>query len=673
MKKRALSRYSLILCSLLATCIPLAAHAEELLSLVAETGKGFRAAQDPIIIRFGKNMPTDLVPYLRLEIDAIDVSDYVQLDERQLVYIPQEQLVPGAHELRVVAVLPDGTIEEAAVWTVEVRASQAFRVAEFNGQLDLQLMQRVSDDLSSPPEEKQQAQGALALASQHADGDWRTTAHANIIYNSQQAQNLSGQEAELTDYQVKTAWSQSEVVLGHQTFAPGSLILNDFDRRGVSASYHSELQRFAATGFSTRTEAISGFDHPTGVDEPQHRTSGVMLSAYPFAQNPQWLGVTAIYLDGRGISQGVAQFSETTPDTGGDAQAIMFDSYLGNRLWRVRGEYASTAYDFDGENTGFSAQDDDAMNISVGYDTARDESGERQSTSNWGMSVMHQRVGPWFHSLGNTTVVADREIMQFLGNYQGEEFFMNGAISLGEDNVDNDSSLPTTAIDSALFNLTYVPRQELDMSMAEQAQEGLFSNPNFNLSWAHNRLDQIRTPSGFTGDDVNSRYDELSLIANFSGSNWYWSLSHSLIRQEDLINTDNRADTATTGLESQFMLGEHFSVAPQLQHSETDYVNLGTQSKSWLAGLALNVNYPEDWSYSLSFTVNRERASDDSFNNRTRMGQFAVQWQVRKPGPNRFGTSIFTTASYLENDVGTAKTDQYQVFVGVNVAWPVSL
>jgi hypothetical protein len=671
-KRNAKTLLGLLICTaLVGTSVPANA---QLLTLVEPSEKGYRGTRDSIEVRFGQDMPADLIPYLRLELDAIDVTDFVQSDSQRLLFLPQVSLEAGMHELRVVAVLPDGSIEEAAVWTLQIRASRDLEVASFNSNVNLRAMQRVSDDLDNPPEERQQGQGSLGWESRHANDDWEVTSHANIIYNSQRDQNLSGEALDLTDYQVRNRMKNGEIVLGHQLVSPGSLVLTDFNRRGLSASYHSDQQRFQATGFSTRTEEITGFDNLVGLEDSNNVSNGVIVAAYPFEAQPRQLAIAAVYMESQGVSQGVAQVNDNLPNTGGDAAAIIVDSYPGNQRWQLRGEYATTSFDFDGENTGYAAEEDDAVSLLVGYDTSRDT--DSAATSTWNLNLTHQRVGPWFYSLGNTGVTVDRETTQLAGNYQGIEFGMNGTVSLGQDNVDNIDTLPTTDIDTATLNFIYTP-QSAEYSQPATDQEsssgGLFSNPSYSLGWSMNRLDQNTFPTGYTGDEINSQYQELTLAATFSGSDWYWSVNQSWVKQDDKVIAANVSDTLATSIESQFSLNPYLSLSPVLQQSVTDYSNIGIETKSWLTGLTMNLNYPEDWSNSLSYTVNRETANDGTIDNRTRIAELILQWNFRQAGENKTGISFFTSASHQQLEQAGTDTDQYQAFVGVNIVWPATL
>ena len=121
-----------------------------------------------------------------------------------------------------------------------------------------------------------------------------------------------------------------------------------------------------------------------------------------------------------------------------------------------------------------------------------------------------------------------------------------------------------------------------------------------------------------------------------------------------------------------FRSNEYLSVTPVLQHSETDYRNLNTRTRSWLAGAAFNLDYPENWNNSFSYTVNRETASDDSVDTRTRIAEMTLQWHYQKASQNRAGVSLFTTGSHRQIEASGTETKEYQVFVGINIALPAN-
>lgn len=666
--------YSLVCWSLLAAITSSTAAAEPL-TLTQDEAKGYRAGKDPIRIAVGNDMPKDLIPYLRFEIDSIDVTDFIVKEPRSFTFTPQEPLTGGIHELRVVAVLPNGTIEETAVWKFEVRASVKYRVAEVNKKANLVLMQRLATNLPDPQPSATQAQGVVEFSSTHANGGWTLTSKANALYNSQVSQNPSGESVEVPDYQVKADWTRKSLVLGQQVISPGSLVLNEFSRRGISYSQQSEHNRLALTGFATRTAEVTGSSHITGLDDANNLASGVILSGHPFKDKPQALDVSLVYLDSRGATQGSAQVNDVSTGAGGNAHAVIVDSYHGNNTWQVRGEYAATAYDFDGLNTGYAAQTDNAYTALINYDTSRDTSGKDRQGRNWTFGIQRQRIGPWFFSQGNTNLTPDRDMTQMNGGYQGKEFGFNGLVSFGEDNVVGDNTLPITALNAAMLGAVYTPMQksaEQQNAAGENKPGGIFQNPSFSATLQHNHMNMRYSPAVFTGDKVNMTHQEATLAVTSAGTDWNWTLSHALIQQNDLNSTANNSQTVSAGLDASFTLNQKAALAPVLQQSVTRYTSTGVETQNSLAGATLNLSPAKNWATTLSYTVNRARATDGTMDTTTQIAQALLQFTPTRAGAGKFGVSYFTTASYQESQSIDETTGSYQLFVGASIAWPAS-
>ncbi|MFO7593816.1 MAG: hypothetical protein R6X15_07245 [Pseudomonadota bacterium] len=639
------------------------AHAEELLELSGVGGKGFRAGSDPIHISMSQALSEQIRPYLHLEIDAIDVTEFIRREADSLIYTPMEPLQPGMHELRVVANLPDGSIEEVAVWTIEVRASRDFRLARFGSTGIVQAVNRVADDLQHAPQQRTQAQGAVALNGELADGNWHTSGEANLIYNSLSERNLSGEELELMDYRIRTDWSQAALTLGHQTVPANSLVLNEFNRRGISGVYRSDDERLRIGAFGMRTEETVGIEDITGLAEASQRTSGALATVSPFTRYPERLSLSLVYLDGQGSGDGVAEFGDEALSSGGTATGLIAESFTGDRLWRIRGEMAQTNFDFDGFNTGYGAESDEAYSLLVGYDTSSEMA--RGAGTHWSVNMLHQRVGPWFHSLGNTALAADRKTTQLMAAYQGSEFELNVAAARNEDNVDQIAVLPTTALSTHAFMLTYTP--------TPLAGGGLFSSPSFSLDLNRGETRRVRTPLDFAGDDVDYLNVESSLSAAFQGDDWYWALSHSRAFQEDRGVSQNDAETSSSGIEVEMDLNGYLGFNSAIQYANSRYTNLDLEHDSLLASLRLKINYPRNWHSNLAYTWNREESSDGAVDIHIQTVELMTQWAYLRATESRAGVSFLATGSYQEREETGVESDQYQVFLGVNVTWANNL
>lgn len=642
------------------------------LTLAEEQGKDFRGSTDPLRIAIGRDMPAAQLAYLHFEIDAIDVSDFVQRGEREFTFVPQQPLSAGWHRLRVVALMPDGAIDEKAVWKFEVRASKKYRVAESNKQVNLMLMQRLATDLPAPLPGSTQAQGTLEYSSTYANNDWTLTSKASALYNSQAEQNASGEPIEVPDYQVKADWARKSVALGQQAIAPGSMILDGFNRRGISYTQSSKQERLALTGFATRTAEVTGISHITGLDDGNNLAAGAILTGYPIKDKPEALGISLVYLDSKGTTQGAAQIEDTDANTGGSAGAVVVDSYHGHKLWQLRGEYAQTRFDFDGINTGFAAQSDDAYSLALNYNTTRDSSGKDRKNRNWNFGVQRQRVGPWFFSQGNFGVTPDRNMTHVTGGYQGAELGVTGVVSMGEDNVTGDTTLPITVIDAAMLGLVYTPAQPAtDQPEPEKKKSGgLFQNPSYSLNLQQNSMDFRYVPAVFTGDDVNLANREAALAMTFSGKDWNWTLSHSMIWQDDRINLANSSETISTGVEVNKTLNKHLAVAPVLQQSVTRFSTTGIETQNSILGATLNASYPKNWNNSLTYTVNRQYSNDGSMDSTAQTIQALAQYTPQRTSPGKFDMKYFTSASYQRNETIDGTSAGYQLFVGINITWP---
>lgn len=650
---------SIFACIKLVTSMTAAAAVE----LIKPAG-AYHTAHDPIQIRLTE-VPKAFWPYLLLELDDIDISQFISRFNDVLKYDPVEPLATGHHQLRLLAVTPDGNIEEIANWQLDVRTSAGFIESSIESNVDLQVLQRVADNFTLDTVGRTQGQGSAAIASHHATNSVRLTSSADFIYNSQRDQTLNGRKFDLNEFNLTSEWSQAAVSVGHQSVPANSLILADFNRRGVSATVGTESRSVTATAFGLRTETITGFEHGLGVGDSQHRTAGAVIRAAPLENAPEKLIVSAMYLDGRGQSEGQAEVTDDTPDTEGDASAIVLESYNIRQQLYLRGEYARTRFDFDGKNTGFGAEDDHASAVYVQFATERDQ--ERAAASNWNLGLLRQRVGPWFHSLGNTYLPSDKELTQLNSAYASPSWQVTANAAFEQSNVEDDQAVPTIETRFVTTALTYTPQ-----SAEPVATSGLFSNPTYTLGYTYGNQEQVTTPIGFVGDLTHLSNREATLSAGFAGDTWSWRLAYILSQEEDVTNLNSDRENRITSLEAYFPIGTQFSLTPVIQSTRSREVDSGTTIDGWNTGLTVNYHNLDDWSGGLTYTVSREDGNDGFTNSRVAVIELIATWVYQQSQENKPGIRLFTTASYQDTSSTDINADQYQVFIGVNVNWPVS-
>ena len=665
-------------------CLANPAHAtstNNVTQLLPPFGKEYRAYQDPIQIRLGSDIPAIKWPHLHLEIDNIDVTELINLSQNVISYAPQELFTPGTHQLRLVAVLPDGSIEELADWQIETRASATFVESEIESNLDLQVIQRVADNYDAETAatiSKTQGQGSYQFQSLQSTSNVRLTNRADVIYNSQRNQTQNGRKLDLNEFNLSSEWSQSSVSLGHHSIPANSLVLTDFNRRGLSASFNNESKTFSATGFAMRTEVITGFENGLGIGDHNNRTDGLAITASPFSSAPEKLIVSLAHLDGQGTNETIAitdvenpeeteaELTDSTPDTAGDASSISLESYLLKNQLYMRGEYARSRFDFDGKNSGLAAEDDRASSLYAQFSTERDSN--RSADDNWHIGLSHQRIGTWFHSLGNTFLPSDKETTQFQSGYLSPQWQLGFIVGNEKDNVVDDLTIPDTEIQLVNTVLTFTPQ-----SGPIAINEGIFSHPVLSLGYTQNTQKIVRTPVGYTGDDINLVNQEFSLGLDFTGDNWNWRISHSLTDEEDKTNLNSDSKNRLTSLEVFIPISDNFTLSPILQSSRNNNIDTGVITDGWNSAFSLNYDNQDNWNSSLTYTVARDKANDGSVNSRSSLIDLLVNWVYLQAQPNKPGLSLFASASLQDTqtiDIET-NTDQYQYFIGINMSWPV--
>ena len=633
-------------------------QASEIPSLVKPEGKDYRTMMEPVHIRFPDPLKKNVLETLRFEIDYTDVTDFVTHAANVFTYIPAEPLVPGHHEIRVISLQPDGSIEEIGNWAFEVRHSENFLEASVEQNLDIQAMHGIKDSFSTPQDDST-VQGTWSFNTIHSDNNWRVSSQADFLYNQKTDQTFRGEEFDVNEYLLKAELPQTTLQLGHHDVGMDSLILSQFNRRGISARVESEDKRFDVTGFSMRTESIAGFHHGLGFSDNSSRTSGVVLNSFPVTSDPDLLALSAVYLSGNGAEEGIDQISDDVTNSGGDAVALIADSRVMDRTLRFRAEVAQTSYDFDGKNTGTASKDDGAYSFLVHYTP------HSEGEYSWDAGIKFQKVSPWFHSPGYSEIASDQDETQIFANLNASQWGINTILSRKYDNVDEDNTLPEVKSDLVTAQLYYNPVMETEYD----GFMGIFSNPGYTLTLTRGRNEQENQPAGFLGQETNTMNREMSFQANFSSTNWSWSFGHGIVMTDD--NTDVSSDTRNrlTTLDMMLPAGEKASLGLQLQRNEQEDLDTGVDTNTNTAGISMTINHPVNWTTVISHTMNRERASNDSVDTRSHITEASMRWDYVRASGNKPGVAFFMNANYQTTDNDGDKTGDYQAFLGINITW----
>ena len=661
----------------------------------------FRSIQSTFEIRLPADVPAQVLPTLKLEVDNVDVTALAKINGRIMAFKPVQALTPGLHEIRLMEFSADGNILERGTWKIDIRKSRLFRESSYGGNIDLTGSYRVGDDgLPLPVPRELQGQGSMAFEGRAANEKWSTTAKVNTVYNSQAALNAKANEFDLADFLFTGDAGRTSFKLGHHPVGPNSMILADFNRRGASAEYRSADQRAKLTGFTMRSEPITGFRSGFGVSSEDHQTSGAIVVFNPLKSAPERLFISTTYVNSGGQDVGTTSLDpkgtgSTTGDAGGlstsgqihegQAVGLVADGTTQNKRWRFRGEYARSEFDFNGINVASGKEDDDAYSLVAVYTPK-----ERLIKTNpltWNLGFEHRRIGQLFRTLTNPGLLSDRlsDRAFMSANYKG--WALNATAGTESDNVDDDPLLPRVRQDLYSINTTFTPTTA-EVAPTPEAKPGdptppsappkkfnLFDKPTYTLAFARTDQEMKKIPSGFSGTLTKNLHHVISGNASFTPGKWTWTAGHALTLSDDdsaniLPANRNSFTNNITDLGFSVPINERVTIAPTLQYNLQDNSSTNVETKTASLGVAVtSIIIKDKLTGAMNVSYNNNDTSDNSGDTITKTVDATLTWTFITAKNNRPGVDWFLKGNW--QDPGNA-LDSYQIFAGVHIGWPIT-
>ncbi len=644
-----------------------------------------RRPTEPLRIQLPAEVTDDVLQWLALEIDNIDVSQIVQLEStprgRVVVVSPPQPLSFGTHELRLVQYTPEGDIIERGVWKFDIQQTARFREASFAANTTLDVAHRVDEDELPDLPDETQAQGASSVRGRIAEERWEAVAEANFLYDSVGVQNRDaaadfrgGREFDLGEFLVSGRTEHLSALAGHHALRHQSLIMQGFHRRGVSLTGSIPNKMLAASGFAFRTEPITGFRDGLGVGRHEHRVAGSMVTARPLPNHHNALALTATYLRGQGQDASGVGVSGDELITDGDGWSVVLESRLAEDRVKLRGEIAETDFDIDGDLDVFDAERDDAHQIlmEVSPWLGKTLNGE---PLHWNFGAEYKEVGLFFRSLANASLPFDKELVRAFSTLQWGSLALQVQAGREKDNVDDIEGLPKLRNQLVFGNLSYTPQPQYDEN--GQPQLSWFGQPSFNVSTQYAQLKHTVLPAAFLGGRVNQRTTYHQLGASFQYNSWSWSVGHGFGREEDLTGLMSDRRNELSDLAANWQVGQRVLLGAQLQYNTISDVRSSLTTRSWIGNLSAEAVLIRDrLTAGINLSVNQDSASDDSLDTKTRTYGFSVNWQAIRPQRNWPGVLIWLRGERQElEDAITPANDSspYQMFLGASVNWSVSV
>jgi hypothetical protein len=678
MKKKTLTRAVIGACLLQLAGLP-AAHAADDWTPQLLPAKGARGPVEPFRIRL-PNLPAAVLERLTLELDDFDVTALVTRDGADAVFTPPQPLPYGAHQLRLVEYAADGAVIERGAWDIEIRKSTAFREGELRIGSTLNVVQRIADDdLPANAPRKTQANGAAQIYSNVADDGWRVQSTADLLYNTQAELNARGRgEVDVGRWLVRGDAGPATAAAGHQVVAPDSLVMQAFNRRGVSLGVWADdpTKVISTRAFRLHTQDIIGFESGLGVGDEHNHVDGATLSLRPISSARDALTLTTTYVTGEGPAQTGAAGTGivgTAFETEGSAANFVADSQLLAKRLRLRGEYAVSNYDFDGLDTGSDKEKDNAWSALATYVPLQNVNANGAPvTVQFG--VEEKQIGTFFKSIANPIGLGDRQGTRGFTGLNWGGFNANASYGVESDNVNDLALLPRTETIQSVLSLTYVPTLTFAprANPAEPPAYPWHGQPMFNLTYINLDQDVTKAAAGLAGGALHST-TSLSATASFTYSALMWSANHTVGSDEHFgtLRIDTRSHLTQLSLSTR--IGDKLTLSPAVQWSKIEN-NAQANKDSATVTSIFNVGYAftQRVNLNLGYSANRQQIDDGTINSHAHDIFGTLNWIVTPPQGVRPGFSLALEGQYHDVDdrANTVNSvNNYQIFLKGSLSW----
>ncbi len=621
-----------------------------------------------------------------VEVDGIDVTSTVMAEGNTLSYQPVEPFTVGSHVVRLLE-SDNSEIYEIGRWTFEISgatgdaqsrtlpsetqiaaAEKALKSTYFRMDTLTELSQRLVDREGQNEPDRTIASGAGDANAGLETKRIRVSSHANYLLQSDRNLALTGNILDLGEYDVAVEYNgntaKGAVNLGHHDAGINSLLMSNFYRRGASVRLGTQDDRVSAQGFAFGTESLAGISNFTGLTSSNERLAGGSVSVKPFSTVPGALSVTGTYYRGTGNTSGVG-VSDFDPAATGSGWGLVITKGFDEQRTRLRGEYAWTSYDADGDSGAADDNESDALRLYLDRRVFAVPPIILGNSFDISVGAGYDRIGAYFASLANPGMAADRNAVSAYGNLNWGSFSSDLRLLHETNNVDGLSALPTDRLISGTVDLSY----NFDPQTGDRAWLG---TPYISLNGYAAGLDRLKTPAGYAGAGTDNLSTSLSVGGGASYDDWYWGLTQSLSTFEDHTNQSSDTVSYLSGVNAGWTVSPHLNLDGGLQFGGF------TDKDTNQTGYTTNLNFamsnqvvPDVLDWNLDYNLNLLSGSGDT--PVSHVVNSEIEWTFLQPRPNHAGLALAVRGS-MENVNGNADNTQdgteYQVFVVLRIKAP---
>jgi len=641
---------------------------------------GYYGAQDELRMGIPAQVSVEELQQLKLEVDGIDVTSFIELDAGDAVYKPLQPFAWGKHEAHVIEYSPDGAIIERGKWTFEVRKTSNFREASLNTELSLTGRERIAKRDKNDQLRPFGGNGSLTLNGNLANDGWKANANGQFVYID--PNNLGGgsgtegkRSIDVGDFLLSAQGGPLTLQAGHHSIAADNLLMQQgVNNRGASATLATDILHTSVTGFAMRSSPVTGFQHGFAISNPANRIEGITVETYPLASETSTVKVTGVYVLGNGTENGDFVGGDSTT-MGGDGVGGTIDSVFFSERLRLRGEYARTRFDFDGK-TGSLAPINDHAYTALGTIKVLDEFSIASKPLNWTLGIQYRYFGLNYRSVADVGGgLLDTESAQLFTNASWGDISLNGELDQAFDNVSNAVGMPKNRSRFGTVTFGWAPQPDYD----DQGKPvmGLLGVPSLSGTISSQQLLTI-LPGAFPTGKLDTLTNSLSADAastyTFKQTSWNWHFSYMVTW---IVNHTDATGSTRTDAPSADMtftaLNQSLSITPRIELIREKNRGFHVDTKTVHPSLTTAVSL-FDGRVSASVTGDVSRIfTNDLTQDGTTWSVFGnLDWVTWKATDLRPGLMLSVSGDYanVKDRIATLQSfSNYQLFLNATINW----
>jgi len=533
-----------------------------------QPASGYYGPQGELRMGIPAQVPVEELQLLKLEVDGIDVTSFIELDAGDAVYKPVQPFAWGRHEAHVVEYTPDGEMIERGKWIFEVRKTSGFREASLNADLSLTGRERIAQRDKNDQLRPFGGNGSVTINGNLAGDNWKTNANGQFIYLDPEG-NARNQKrnVDVGDFLLSAQGGPLTLRAGHHSIAGDNLLMQQgVSNRGASATIATDVLHSSATGFAMRSSPVTGFQHGFAISNPANRIEGVIVETYPLASETSTVKITGVYVHGNGTEGGDFVGGDTTT-MGGDGVGGTIDSVFFSERLRLRGEYARTRFDFDGD-TGSLAPINDHAYAGLGTLKILDGVELANKPLDWTIGAQYRYFGVNYRSVAEVTGgLLDTEVAQLFTNASWAGIFMNGELDQAFDNVANVAGLPKNRTRLATMTVGWNPQPDYDEQGA--VVNGFFGAPALSGTVTSQQLLSVlpgALPSANQDTLTNTLSADAATAYTFKSTSWNWHVNYMVTWIGNHIDATGSTRTDSSSAEMSFAANDQsLVITPRIE------------------------------------------------------------------------------------------------------------